>query len=152
MTPEGLISKRKAMDLTQNELATKLAITERQIRNYEKGDSPIDPWLELAIEALESREKKPAIISLYNQVLHDCLRAFEDFNIASAAGDTGQTKKGLDLLRELNDQATQYGFQLKSEAARGFDIPKENILLAADALSKSAQIRSVQSSLDLSQK
>jgi len=150
MTPEGLISKRKAMDLTQNELATKLGVTERQIRNYEKGDSPIDSWLELAIEALESREKKPAIKSLYNQALHDCLRAIEEFNLASTVGDIDQTRKGLDLLRELNDKATQYGFQLKSEAARGFEIPKENILLAADALSLSTQIRSIQRSLDLS--
>lgn len=58
MKGKELKIKRIMLDLTQAQLAGKLELNTNTISRYEQENLPIPKTVELAIEALENREKK----------------------------------------------------------------------------------------------
>ena len=57
MTADELKEKRIFLGLTQEKLANRFGLTERTIRNYENGATPIPRPFVMAFEAMELEEK-----------------------------------------------------------------------------------------------
>jgi len=60
MTREDLYLRRKALGLTQEQLARELDVTVLTVSRWERGVYPIPRHIELAVEALERRRKEAA--------------------------------------------------------------------------------------------
>jgi transcriptional regulator with XRE-family HTH domain len=52
MDAQALADARIKLKLSQEGLARKLGLSARQIRRYENGETPIETWLELAVDSL----------------------------------------------------------------------------------------------------
>ena len=53
MKPEELKTKREFMCMTQKEFGLKFDLSEKTIRNYETGQTPITKTMIMAVQALE---------------------------------------------------------------------------------------------------
>ena len=52
MTPAEALSARKTLGLSQSDMAERLHVCERQVRRWEKGDTPVSYRTSVAIEAM----------------------------------------------------------------------------------------------------
>ena len=57
MTADELKEKRIFLGMTQEKLANRFGLTERTIRNYENGATPIPRTFVMAFEAMELEEQ-----------------------------------------------------------------------------------------------
>ena len=57
MGPDELKERRIFLSLTQPQLASKFELSDRTIRNYESGATPIPKVFQMALDALELAEK-----------------------------------------------------------------------------------------------
>lgn len=57
MTADELKERRIFLTLTQAQLANRFGLSDRTIRNYESGATPIPKTFEIAMDALELEEK-----------------------------------------------------------------------------------------------
>jgi transcriptional regulator with XRE-family HTH domain len=55
MTPSELVAARTSLGLGQAALARALGMSTTAVWRWEKGERPIPPWLELALDGLRHR-------------------------------------------------------------------------------------------------
>lgn len=55
MTGSELRSERKALGLTQRQIAKALGVSLTAVAYWERGERPMPPWMPLAIEGLKGR-------------------------------------------------------------------------------------------------
>lgn len=60
MIPEDLRAARKQLGLTQAGLAAALGVTTTAVAYWERGERPMPPWMDLAIDGLRSRRSENA--------------------------------------------------------------------------------------------
>ncbi|HEV2860966.1 MAG TPA: helix-turn-helix domain-containing protein [Pyrinomonadaceae bacterium] len=60
MEPNELKRRRKALGLSQEQLAVLLDVDEMTVSRWERGVHPIPKYIELAVEALEWRRREAA--------------------------------------------------------------------------------------------
>ena len=53
MTPNELLSRRRALGLSQAELATRLGVATNTVARWERGERAIPPYLQLALQVIE---------------------------------------------------------------------------------------------------
>jgi len=58
MEGDTLRAQRKALELTQQELADKLGVTRNTVNRWEAGTMKVPPYLDLALKQIEAEQKK----------------------------------------------------------------------------------------------
>ncbi|HVF48929.1 MAG TPA: helix-turn-helix domain-containing protein [Pyrinomonadaceae bacterium] len=60
MTPDDLKKRREALGMTQSRLARELDVDVITVSRWERGVHPIPKYIELAVEAIETRRMQAA--------------------------------------------------------------------------------------------